>query len=80
MCEHPCNICLQSENLKPSQFAFDHSHCTNTRAIETMTNVTDNRTEHFHGKSLTFTPIKKISTYPDDEENVSLFMDYSATR
>lgn len=79
MCGHPCNICLQSEYLKPSQFASDHSYCTNTRTIGTMTEVTDNSTESFHGKDFTSNPIKKI--YQDDEieEKVSLFMDDSVT-
>ena len=67
MCGHPCNICLQSEYLKPSQFASDHSYCTNTRIIGTMTVVTDNSTGSFHGKILTSTPIKKISPYLDEE-------------
>lgn len=47
--------------------------------IGTMTEVTDNSTESFHGKDFTSNPIKKI--YPDDEieEKVSLFMDDSVT-
>lgn len=79
MCGHPCNICLQSEYLKPSQFVSDHSYCTNTRTIGTMTEVTDNSTENFLGKILTSTPIKKISPDLDEEEKVSLFMDDSVT-
>lgn len=65
MCGHPCNICLQSEYLKPSQFASDHSHCKNTWTNGTMTEVTDNGAGNFHGKILTSTPIKKISPYLD---------------
>lgn len=79
MCGHPCNICLQSEYLKPSQFASDHSYCTNIRTIGTMTEVTDNSTGSFNGKILTSIPFKKISPYLDEEEKVSLFMDDSLT-
>lgn len=68
MCGHPCNICVQCEYLKPSQFASDHSYCTNTRTIGTMTEVIDNSTENFLGKILTSTPIKKISPNLDEEE------------
>nr|XP_034316868.1 uncharacterized protein LOC109619567 isoform X2 [Crassostrea gigas] len=79
MCGHPCNICLQSEYLKPSQFASDHSYCTNIITIGTMTEVTDNSTGSFNGKIVTSTPFKKISPYLDEEEKVSLFMDDSLT-
>lgn len=79
MCGHPCNICLQSEYLNPSQFASDHSYFTITRTIGTMTEVTNNSTASFHGTILTSTPIKKISPYLDEEEKVSLFMDDSVT-
>lgn len=59
MCEHPCNIWVQSGYLKPSEFAFDHSHCIDTRTIGTMIKVTDNSTENVHGIIFNFYSNKK---------------------